>query len=184
VEAIRERLRARYGEPHRRYHDMRHLAEVLAAVDQLAGEADDVDAVRWAAWFHDAIYDVEADDNEERSARLAESELADEPLAEEVARLVRLTRTHRPRPGDANGAVLCDADLRILAADPSRYVEYAEDVREEYAAVADTDFSRGRIAVLQALLDEPIYHTATGRRIWEETARSNVQAEIARLLSG
>jgi predicted metal-dependent HD superfamily phosphohydrolase len=181
MELIRERLRARYGEPHRRYHDLRHLAEVLTAVDQLAEEADDVEVVRWAAWFHDAIYEVGASDNEERSARLAESELAGQPMAAEVARLVQLTKTHKPVQGDANGAVLCDADLRILAADSSRYAEYAADVREEYAAVGDADFVHGRIAVLQTLVEGPIYHTEAGRRMWEEAARSNVRAEIERL---
>ena len=177
-EAIRAGLRQRYAEPHRRYHDLRHLGEVLDGVDALAEEADDVDAVRWAAWYHDAVYETGADDNEDRSARLAESELAGLPAVAEVARLVRLTATHKPPPGDRNGAVLCDADLRILAADGRRYAEYVADVRAEYAAVDDTAFARGRAAVLEALLDGPLFHTQTARRLWEVTARANVTAEI------
>jgi predicted metal-dependent HD superfamily phosphohydrolase len=187
----------RYEEPHRRYHTTAHLAEVLDQVDALAAEADDVEAVRLAAWFHDAIYDPSAGDNEERSAALAErvlTEIGRPPgTVAEVARLVRLTATHDPTHGpagagrngadrngaDRNGAVLCDADLAVLAAEPARYAAYAAAVREEYAAVPDEAFRRGRAAVLRRLLDLPaLFHTAAGRERWEETARHNLRAEL------
>lgn len=177
---IQAGLSDRYDEPHRRYHDLRHLHEVLAAVELLADEAADVEAVRWAAWFHDAVYDIGAADNEEQSARLAEGLLPAE-LAPRVARLVRLTATHKPAHGDADGAVLCDADLHILAADDARYAEYVADVRAEYDAVSEADFASGRAAILDALLTGSIFHTATARRLWEARARSNVSAEVARL---
>ena len=70
------RLLAAYGDPARRYHDLHHLAEVLGHVDTLEAVATDPVAVRLAAWFHDAVYDPKALDNEERSAALAEHELA------------------------------------------------------------------------------------------------------------
>lgn len=180
MDPIQAGLWERYGEPHRRYHDQRHLDEVLAAVDVLVDEAADLDAVRWAAWFHDAVYEIGADDNEEQSARLAER-LLPETLAPEVARLVRMTATHKPATGDVDGAVLCDADLHILAAAEGRYAEYVADVRAEYAAMGDADFASGRADVLDALLTGPIFHTATARRLWEDRARSNVSAEVARL---
>ncbi|MGH3379956.1 MAG: HD domain-containing protein, partial [Actinoallomurus sp.] len=65
-EAIGADLLRRYAEPHRRYHTTTHLAEVLDHVGELAGEAADADAVRLAAWFHDAVYDPARGDNEER----------------------------------------------------------------------------------------------------------------------
>lgn len=170
----------RYEEPHRRHHTTTHLTEVLDHVDALAAEADDAEAVRLAAWFHDAIYDPSAGDNEERSAELAERVLTEigGPVAE-VARLVRLTATHDPAGTDRNGAVLCDADLAILAAEPARYAAYAAAVREEYAAVPDEAFRRGRAGVLRRLLDLPaLFHTAAGRERWEETARHNLRAEL------
>src|SRR5262245_30263250 len=106
-EVIGAELLRRYAEPHRRYHTTRHLADVLDRVDELAAEADDADAVRLAAWFHDAVYDPLRGDNEERSANLAERALGETDLpggtVAEVARLVRLTATHAPEPGDRNG---------------------------------------------------------------------------------
>src|SRR4029450_2686752 len=42
-------LLGRYAEPHRAYHDQRHLTEMLDTIDELAGEAADPDSVRLAA---------------------------------------------------------------------------------------------------------------------------------------
>lgn len=184
-EAVRDRLLAAYGEERRGYHDLTHLAEVLDHVATLADAADDVGAVVLAAWFHDAVYDGAGDD-EERSAALATDELTaaglDPQRVDEVARLVRLTATHRPGPDDRNGQVLSDADLAVLAADPERYAGYVAGVRAEYAHVADDDFRRGRAAVLRELLAKPsLFHTGAARDRWEQRARANVSRELAGL---
>lgn len=179
-------LLERYAEPHRHYHDRAHLREVLDAVDVLAEHAADPAAVRLAAWFHDAIYDPRASDNEAASARLAVQTLSRtnlrSELVTEVARLVELTATHQPDPDDANGAVLCDADLAILAADAERYARYVADVRSEYAHVDDEAFRTGRRAVLEWLQQlQPLYRTPTAHRRWEPAARANLDAELATL---
>jgi predicted metal-dependent HD superfamily phosphohydrolase len=179
-------LIARYAEPQRRYHDGTHLVRVLMAVDALADEADDVGDVVLAAWFHDAVYDVRAVDNEEQSARLAETELARVGVPStriaNVARLVRLTAAHAVEAGDRDGAVLCDADLSILAAVDDDYREYAAAVREEYAHVPEPDFRAGRAAILRQLLALPrLFATQTGHDRWEARARRNVEREIAEL---
>jgi predicted metal-dependent HD superfamily phosphohydrolase len=138
-----------------------------------------------AAWFHDAVHDGDAA-AEDRSAAWAEHELpalglGDETVAE-VARLVRLTETHRPADDDANGCVLSDADLAILAASSQRYAEYAADVRREYAHVPDEVFRTGRAAILRDLLAKPhLFHTTWARTHWESPARANVEAELVRL---
>ena len=182
-------LLGRWSESHRAYHDLAHLDEVLRRIDLLAGEADRPDVVRLAAWFHDAVYDPQATDNEERSAEVATVALAALGLApdlvDDVARLVRLTATHAVAPGDRDGAVLCDADLAVLAADPLRYRSYTEGVRREYAHLDDETFARGRADVLQRLLDRPrLFTTSYGRQEWEQPARANVSAETRALHEG
>ncbi len=185
--AVRDRLVAAYADPARRYHDVRHLAEVFARVDDLAagGAAFDRVAVLLAAWFHDAVYDGEPG-AEERSASRAGAELpglgVPDGTVAEVIRLVRLTETHRPADDDANGCVLSDADLAILAAPAARYEEYVASVRAEYAHVPDDLFAAGRAAVLRDLLAKPhLFHTAYAREHWEAPARANVEAELERL---
>ena len=106
----------------------------------------------------------------------------DDEVVAEVARLVRLTAGHDAADDDPDGAVLCDADLAILAADETRYAEYAAGVRAEYAHVPDDDFARGRAAVLRQLLGQrSLFRTPTAHAAWETAARANVAAELARL---
>jgi predicted metal-dependent HD superfamily phosphohydrolase len=189
---LRARLEAAYDDPGRGYHDLLHLGEVLQRLDELVPpDLPGRDAVLLAAWFHDAVYDTGGEAghgagvaNEERSARLAEAELValDAPLVAEVARLVRLTETHRPADDDLHGQLLCDADLAILAAPPERYAAYVAGVRTEYAAVPEPDFRAGRRAVLEDLLAKPtLFHSAAARERWESTARANLTAEVAEL---
>ena len=184
--ALRDRLLEAYAAPDRGYHDTRHLVEVLGHVDELlaqpAAAGAERDTVVLAAWFHDAVYDGNPDD-EERSAVLAETALTAAdlpgPIVAEVARLVRLTREHRPGQEDLAGQVLCDADLAILAAAPERYDEYVRDVRREYSQLDDETFRTGRAEVLRALSAKPtLFHTPLAQESWEARARANVEAEL------
>jgi predicted metal-dependent HD superfamily phosphohydrolase len=176
-------LLRRWSEPRRKYHTTDHLRAVLDAVDVLEDHAHDPDAVRLAAWFHDAVYHGRPGDDETASARLAAETLpgagVDAERVREVLRLVELTASHDADRGDANGAVLCDADLAILGAEPEEYAAYAAAVRAEYSHVSDRDFNRGRAEVLRRLLAlDPLYRTPTGRAHWDATARRNLSAEL------
>ncbi|UQX02292.1 hypothetical protein [Streptomyces sp. RerS4] len=181
-----DRLLTAWAEPQRRYHTTAHLADVLARIDVLAPHAADPAAVELAAWFHDAVYRPDRSENEERSAALAERALpelgVDPARVAEVARLVRLTVTHDPAPGDTNGEVLCDADLAVLAGAPDAYAAYAAAVRAEYGFVPDDAFRTGRAAVLRQLLALPrLFRTPYGATHWEAPARRNLAAELAEL---
>lgn len=178
-------LVARWSEPHRRYHGIGHLSAVLLFVDEYADHASDADAVRLAAWYHDAIYDPRAADNEDRSASLAENELpalgVPAERVAETARLVRLTSTHDPADGDRNGELLTDADLLILASPPEAYLTYANAIRMEYDHLGDADFRAGRAAVLDALLQSPRLYRLDALADLEPVARRNLAAEVSLL---
>ena len=66
------KLIAAYSEKQRAYHTLQHLYECLVLVDSIRADLIDADAVELALWFHDAVYDTALQDNEERSACLAE----------------------------------------------------------------------------------------------------------------
>jgi predicted metal-dependent HD superfamily phosphohydrolase len=176
---------AAWSEPHRRYHDLAHLAGVLGLVGELAGAAADPDAVRLAAWYHDVVYDPHRPDNEQVSAERARAGLrglVPEERVEEVVRLVLLTAGHDPAPDDANGVVLCDADLAVLAGPPESYAAYASAVREEYGHLSDEEFTAGRIAVLEHLLALPaLYRLPAVAAQWTPRARANLTAELTLL---
>ena len=171
----------RWGEPHRRYHDRRHLLAVLEAAELLSA-GPPPRTVLLAAWFHDAVYRGAADD-EERSAELAGTLLAEAgaPAGDirEVRRLVLLTAGHSPEPEDAAGALLCDADLSVLGRSPEAYRRYVADVRHEYAHLDDHEFAAGRRRVVEQLLAaHPLFSSPEARSRWEGQARINLRAEL------
>ncbi|MGI8531028.1 MAG: HD domain-containing protein [Geodermatophilaceae bacterium] len=178
-------LVSRWSEPHRHYHGLAHLVAVLSIVDDHASTVDDADPVRLAAWYHDAVYDPTRTDNEERSAGLARTALSPLGLGTatvaEVCRLVMVTKTHRYDAADADAALLCDADLSILAAPPPVYVGYVNAIRAEYAHVPDSEFRVGRADVLTSLLARDRLFGTTGLVALEQPARDNMRAELALL---
>lgn len=184
--ALGAQLVASYAHPERRYHDGRHLAEVLDRVHELAlaGEQFDLMAVLLAAWFHDSVYDAQPDAEKRSAAWAAEAlpTLVEPELADEVVRLVLVTEHHRPAPRDRNGCALSDADLAILASGSERYAEYAASVREEWAHIGDAEFAAGRSAILHELLAAPyLFSTRHARATWEAAARANVEGELTTL---
>jgi predicted metal-dependent HD superfamily phosphohydrolase len=181
-------LLLRWREPHRHYHTVAHLTAVLDVVDRRAGLADRAALVRLAAWCHDAVYDPRApgDTNERDSADLATTLLTGlgvpDAAVAEVHRLVLLTAGHAVAPGDRDGALLCDADLAVLAAPPPAYDRYAAAIRQEYAHVPEPDFRAGRARVLTALLDLPaLFRSPPLAERWERPARRNLRRELATL---
>jgi predicted metal-dependent HD superfamily phosphohydrolase len=186
AEGLARDLLDRYAEGHRHYHDERHLKHVLDQLDALATDKHDLFLTRLAGWFHDAVYAIPPGQvsNEEASARLALRSLTRYGLEQEelgeIARLIRLTETHRPSGSDPNGELLCDADLAILAADPATYRRYVADVRAEYADVGDQDFDRGRFEVLRRFGGRQLFRTSNGRKL-TAAAQRNLTEEALEL---
>jgi predicted metal-dependent HD superfamily phosphohydrolase len=181
------RLMGMYSEPHRRYHNILHIGECLGEFDRARQIATDPTAVELAIWFHDAIYDPRAVDNEERSAELAKDWLtkahASEALADTVALLVLATKYH-DASSNADAPLLVDVDLSILGQHPDRFWEYERQIREEYAWVPAGVFAWKRADVLQRFLERPrIYNTEVFHQRLETQARINLRASIEKLRS-
>lgn len=185
--ALGAELLDRWSESHRVYHTPSHLLAVLEALDRLLDPPDAPlrTPVLLAAWFHDAVYEGAAGEDERASASLAVDRLRgrmDDGVVREVQRLVLLTRTHDPAAGDRAGQLLCDADLAVLGGPRPDYIRYAAAIRAEYVHIPDQAFVEGRRAVLQRfLLLDPLYRTARAQERWTEQARANLTREMAGL---
>ena len=70
-EGLKQQLLAAYGEPQRHYHTQQHLIECIALLDSAIERTRSPGEVELALWFHDAVYQPKAKDNEERSAEWA-----------------------------------------------------------------------------------------------------------------
>jgi predicted metal-dependent HD superfamily phosphohydrolase len=168
-------LTARYSEPHRAYHTLAHIEHCLAEFDAVRPLAADPDAIELAVWYHDAVYDPKAADNEQRSAALAfdaiEHASLPASLARSVAELIVATK-HRELPTDGDAQLLVDIDLSILGQSEERFDEYERQIRKEYERVPEEQFVAGRAKILQSFLDRPtIYATQFFREKYEAQAR-------------
>ncbi len=175
-------LRARYGEPHRRYHTLTHAAAVVRDSAWLAGDlaATERAVLAVAAWAHDVVYDANPGEDERASARWAREALngVAETHKERVEGLILTTIKHDAPPDDHLATALLDADLAILGAPKERYAVYAEGVREEYAKYPDDVWREGRIAVLESMLARQLYRSEAARTRWASAAGTNLTAEL------
>ncbi|KAI8466997.1 MAG: hypothetical protein J3K34DRAFT_524073 [Monoraphidium minutum] len=177
-------LEEAYGARQRHYHNLDHIVDSLAFVGmclQSGRKLEDQAAVEWALWFHDAVYDPKAADNEERSARVAERLLSAAGLPPaSVARVracILATATHL-HSADRDEHVVVDADMAVLGAPLPRYALYAAGVRREHAHLTDAEFLEGRTKFLRSLLErEQLFATDVGKSL-EQQARANIAHEL------
>ena len=178
-------LARRYAEPQRAYHTMQHIMECLHVFASLRHLTPQPDVVELALWFHDAIYDPRATDNEERSAILATAFIAAHhlpaALAEPVAACILATKHHQPGD-DPHARLTVDIDLSILGQPRARFAEYEQQIRREYAWVPDATFATARAEILRRFLVRPaLYLTAECRAQFEKPARENLAWSVAQL---
>jgi predicted metal-dependent HD superfamily phosphohydrolase len=185
VDNWRDKLLSAWSEPHRHYHNLEHLQECLERLDEVRALCNDEIAVGFAIWFHDAVYDPRAPDNEERSADLARCGLHEMgcagSLQDRVADLILATKIH-DSAGDHDKEVLLDIDLSVLGSPHNRFSRYESDVRREFDWVPAGIFAEKRAAILRGFLRRPrIFHTEEFLKRYEAQARANLEWSIAQL---
>jgi len=174
-----------YGEPHRRYHTLVHIVEMLdchAKSRHLAGNPDTIDL---AIWFHDCIYDgkLEFGENERLSADRLGAVYAGDCSAAAQA-LIRHSAGHAASD-DPDVQLFCDLDLYRLGVPFEAFDQHGKDVRAEYAWIEEEVWMTKRNAFFQGLLDRPvIYQTEYWRSRLEKQARDNLSRTIESLSAG
>ncbi len=192
-DALKNELSALYRAADRHYHSLAHIEAMLSLAAQYRQLLHDPKAVEAAIWFHDAIYDSQAKDNEAKSAALADEKLAGRTDSGRLARIMAMinaTTTHQlPALGDKkavnDAALFLDMDLAILGAEPDAFDAYEKAVRLEYGWVEEPMWRAGRAAVLKSFLDRPhIFHTAEFQQRFEPQARQNIERSLTALKTG
>lgn len=167
-----------YSEPQRHYHTLQHLGEALGLLQPALGLAERPGEVALALWFHDAVYETQAKDNEARSADWAVAVVRGQGLPAEVAGRVHgliMATCHAAQPSGIDAQLLVDADLGILAAEPLRFAEYEVQVRAEYEWVPLPLYRARRREVLLGFMQrEAIYCTDWFGQRLEARARCNL----------
>ncbi|WP_419696912.1 hypothetical protein ACN2CC_16785 [Mesorhizobium muleiense] len=189
-EPLKRELSALYEAEGRHYHNLGHIEAMLALANDYKASLHDPTAVEAAIWFHDAIYDSRAKDNEARSAVLAEKKLAGRTDTQRLGRITAMisaTATHELLQFDdenaaRDAALFLDMDLAILGAPPDAFDAYEQAVRREYGWVEEPMWRAGRSAVLKSFLARPhIFHTEEFRQRFEAQARQNMARSLEAL---
>ncbi|TGR32929.1 MULTISPECIES: hypothetical protein [unclassified Mesorhizobium] len=189
-DALKTELSVLYHAAGRHYHNLAHIEAMLTLAGDYRTLLDDPEAVEAAIWFHDAIYDNRAKDNEAQSAALAEQKLAgrtDAGRLSRVSAMILATATHQlPLFDDAaatrDASLFLDMDLSILGADAVAFDAYERAVRREYGWVEEPMWRAGRGAVLKTFLARPhIFHTQEFQQRFEPQARLNMARSLQAL---
>jgi len=175
-----------YSEKGRAYHNLSHIKALLDISITCKTDIQNYQAVFFAIWFHDAIYNTQANDNEEQSTELAVQALTQLGVAEDtilpVQKMILATKHHKADDLSYDGKLFLDFDLSILGREATVYKEYSQAIRLEYAWVPQDLYLQGRRKVLGSFLQrEKIYYTEQLAEIFEEQARQNIESELAEL---
>src|SRR3989344_2261547 len=188
-----EDLWARHSEKDRLYHNVAHIKMCLNELDLARHLADDPDAIEFALWFHDAVYNSNKqdqslpDDDESESAGLAQEGITQllvlpQEFGQKVGSLILATK-HSETPKDIDHQLMVDIDLAILGRSIRLYDIYEQNVRTEYGWVPQEQFTAARIRILKSFLDDrdSIYSTKFFFDRYEEQAEFNLNRSIQKL---
>ena len=184
VESLFFNIERSYSGKDRHYHNLQHIFIMLKGAEAMEELAGDYDALRFAIWYHDIVYNSLKHDNEEKSADAAEEALRQLkcPPAKigKVKHMILRTKKHMDKENDdIDTSILLDLDLAILGTDRERYKEYMQQVRDEYGWVPGIMYRQGRKKVLQMFLDaENIYRLNEFQKRFEAKARENLRYEL------
>ena len=179
-------LSEKYREPWRSYHNLNHILKCLNHFDECKGHAHFPDAIEFAIWFHDCIYEVGADNNEVLSREwfLGQS---DGHLVSELRMVVAILimdTSLRSVPETSDGRLLADIDLTSFGLPWDEYMEDSKAVQTEQMCNDNSGSDSGKIKFLKSLSAKgSIYYSSYYLEHFEETAKQNIRNHL-QLLSG
>lgn len=184
-------VKTAYAQPPRAYHNFGHVQALLRHYSEVAagpGWQQPME-VLLAVLYHDAIYEAGRNDNELRSAELAQTAIArwlpDAGVdAARVMALIALTARHGDLDGaelDADAALFLDADMAILGAPDAVFDAYDRGIAEEYRGkVPGFLFRLNRRRFLKKVLAQPrIFFSGFFHQHYDAQARRNLRRATA-----
>ncbi len=185
IESLWHEIATYYSHKKRHYHTLTHLENLLRELIGVKNDITHWNTILFSLFYHDIIYNPLKQNNEEKSAALAEKRMKRIGVAQEVItsckKQILATKQHLQSP-DNDTNYFTDADLSILGQNWNTYLEYSQNIRKEYAVYPDIIYKSGRKKVLQHFLQmEQIFKTEHFFQKFEKQAKENLQKELAML---
>lgn len=184
VKKLWEELNQKYTESFRVYHNLEHLTEIFNYFDSYHSKIENPQVLSLSIFYHDSIYNIWKNDNEEKSAKYARECLEltglNSKYLSSIQKQIIATKTHTGTASDTK--YMIDFDLAILGKSWNIYEEYTKKIRLEYKTDPSFMYKKGRKKVLQHFLNkEFIYSSKMFRENYETTARENLTKELLTL---
>ncbi len=179
---IWKELNSSYSDSKRKYHNLAHLDNLYKELLPVKNAINDWNILLFSIAYHDIVYNVLKNDNEEKSAAKAVSRLKQlniPPDKIESCRLQILATKVHSKSDSSDTDYFTDADLSVLGYDPDAYLKYTSQIRKEYRYYPDLIYKPGRKKVLNHFLAmSRIYKTDHFYSLYEEKARMNIAHEF------
>lgn len=138
-----------YNEPHRFYHTIDHIKDVLN--DLHGSDLLKHDELFLAAIFHDIIYNPQSGSNEEDSAdyflQAAKSSTLNIDQKKHIVQLILDTKNHKPTVKFSEEFIR--ADLAIFNGSFDKLIKYEKQIFKEFQFVDYKDYKIKRIEILK-----------------------------------
>lgn len=183
-----------YNDPSRGYHNLEHIVSMLDEFEEVKHLARNPIAVKFAIWYHDAVYETQfkyserVPDNEARSTYRAEKDMDKLCIPSEIKSLVCsgddlngyiLATRHGLTPTEIDPQIIVDLDLAILGKSQSIFDRYETGIRNEYLHVPEADYRSARLGILSRFLNrKQIYCTEFFQNRYESSAYANLRRSI------
>lgn len=182
VSSLWEEIEKKYSAADRHYHNLVHLDNLSKELIPVKEQFNNWDTAVFSIVYHDVVYNVLKQNNEEKSADHAEKKLASIAVpAVEVQKcrtMILATKSHQASD-DHEVDLFTDADLSILGAPDAAYETYFKQIRKEYGIYPGLVYCPGRKKVLQHFLTMPrIFKTNYFFEKYETQARKNLASEV------
>ncbi len=170
-----------YAGDGRHYHTPAHIEHCLTQFDMCSTHIQRPDEVELAIWYHDAIYDPRADDNELQSAELFARHAGDDidPECVERVRDLILHTTHRAPPPEGDQKLMVDIDLSGFGLPWAAFARDSRAVRAEFMHMSDAEFYANQVRFLSALIArERFFASDFFYQRYEQQARENIDRTL------
>lgn len=179
--SLHDLVRPLYNQSHRVFHSNKHLEHGAYILNILLKDNYDISDVQIAAWyFHDSVYEIGAEDNEEKSALLFKSYnekynlgfSSDEIIT--VTQIILDTKKH-VSTCEASKLIL-DIDLFIFGSTFEVFKEYRKEIEMEYRSFyTDEEIKEGTILFFNEIINSgrAIYNTTYFEK-HESNAKNNI----------
>lgn len=166
----------------RYYHTLLHVGHIVSLINSHKDHINNINALLFAAFYHDFVYDTTSNNNEKLSAETAKERLTKIGVDNDTINLcydtIIATANHKKTTcNDTN--IFLDTDLTILGQEQRVYIEYTNLIRSEYALYTDKEYVTGRLKHLKDLITrDSIYHTSIFNYKYQDKAVENIKQEI------